>query len=77
MALRRLERKSRQEAFLKLKHFAHQFQATKIQSSIEGYLSLKVDETVLKRNEMLQRVRKALIKIQLRQGDASLQNAFI
>jgi hypothetical protein len=53
MALRRLERKSRQEAFLQLKHFAHQFQATKIQSSLEGYLSLKVDETVLKRNEML------------------------
>ena len=77
MALRRLERKTRHQAFLTLTHFAREFQRSKVKLCLESRLELDTDEGGLRRKEMLQRVRKALIKIQLRLGEASLQNAFL
>jgi hypothetical protein len=45
--------------------------------NLESHNIVVVDTQAIKRKEILQKIRRAAIKIQLRLGETSLQNAFL
>lgn len=45
--------------------------------NLESHNIVVVDTQAIKRKEILQNIRRAAIKIQLRLGETSLQNAFL
>ena len=45
--------------------------------SLESYNIPVVDAQAIKKKELIQKIRRAAIKIQLRLGETSLQNAFL